>query len=103
MESKTKIIELEKINIQDNNTSNNKENLKHIMISYNSASRELCLKIKSKLEQLDYKVWIDVADIHGSSLESMAEAVEQSYVILMCVTENYRQSINCQVKKFKLP
>jgi hypothetical protein len=33
---------------------------KHIMISYNTASRDLCLKIKSKLEVIGFKVWIDV-------------------------------------------
>ncbi len=36
--------------------------------------------------------------LKGSSLESMANAVENSYVFLMCVSENYRQSINCQAE-----
>ena len=69
-----------------------------IMISYNAASRELCLKIKKVLEDIGYKVWIDVDEIAGSSLESMANAVENSEVILMCVTEKYRQSNNCQAE-----
>ena len=68
----------------------------HVMISYNTGSRELCLKIKSELEASGYKVWMDVSDIHGSSLDSMAKAVEGSCAVLMCVTEKYRQSINCQ-------
>ncbi|RNA26411.1 hypothetical protein BpHYR1_028759 [Brachionus plicatilis] len=68
----------------------------HIMISYNSASRDLCLKIKSKFEQAGLKVWIDVENIHGSCLESMAQAIETSYCVLICLTEKYRQSINCQ-------
>ncbi|RNA44626.1 hypothetical protein BpHYR1_035220 [Brachionus plicatilis] len=68
----------------------------HIMISYNSGSRILCLKIKSALEKLGYQVWIDVENIHGSSLDSMAKAVEQSFCVLICVTEKYRQSLYCQ-------
>ena len=68
----------------------------HIMISYNSASRDMCLKIKSYLEGLNFKVWIDVEQIHGSSLDSMAKAVEDAEIVLICVTEKYRQSINCQ-------
>ena len=64
--------------------------------SYNSATRHLCLKIKQELESIGLKVWIDVDDISGSSLESMANAVETSEAILMCVTEKYRQSNNCQ-------
>ena len=71
---------------------------KQIMISYNSASRDLCLKIKGELEKIGFKVWIDVDDIHGSSLESMANAIETSDVVLMCVTEKYRQSNNCQAE-----
>lgn len=70
----------------------------HIMISYNSATRELCLKIKEFLEKANHKVWIDVCDINGSSLESMAKAVENSYLILMCVTEKYRLSKYCQME-----
>ncbi|CAF0878261.1 unnamed protein product [Brachionus calyciflorus] len=69
---------------------------RHVMISYNSASRDLCLKIKKYLENINYKVWIDIDEIHGSSLDSMAKAVEDAQVILMCVTEKYRQSLNCQ-------
>lgn len=70
----------------------------HIMISYNSASRDLCLKIKFELENAGYHVWIDIDQIHGSSLESMARAVENSDLILVCVTEKYRESINCQAE-----
>lgn len=69
-----------------------------IMISYNSASRALCLKIKEELEKHSFRVWIDVSEIHGSSLEAMARAVETSDFILMCVTEKYRQSLNCQAE-----
>ena len=78
-----------------NPPSNNQQ---HIMISYNSASRELCLKIKKEIESMGHKVWIDVNTISGSSLESMATAVENSWCVLMCVTEKYRQSINCQAE-----
>ncbi|CAF0818823.1 unnamed protein product [Brachionus calyciflorus] len=74
----------------------NKQDLQHIMISYNSLSRDLCLKIKSRLESNGYKVWMDVEHIHGSSLDSMAKAVENSFCVLICITEKYRQSINCQ-------
>lgn len=70
----------------------------HIMISYNSSSRDLCLKIKRELELMEYKVWIDVNTISGSSLEAMSNAVENSFCVLICVTENYRQSINCQAE-----
>jgi len=70
----------------------------HIMISYNFASRAMCLEIKKRLESHGYKIWIDVEEIHGSSLDAMAKAVENSFCVLMCVTEKYRQSVNCQAE-----
>ena len=74
------------------------ETAKHIMISYNRESRDLCLKIKSELEKLNYVVWIDVEDIRGSSLESMANAIEESKCVLMGMTEQYKLSSNCRLE-----
>ena len=73
-------------------------NQQHIMISYNIGSRDLCLKLKDKLEKHGYKVWIDVNDIRGSSLDAMAKAIEESFCVLICITEKYRQSVNCQAE-----
>lgn len=70
----------------------------HIMISYNHASKETCLKIKQELESRGHKVWIDVEQIYGSSLEAMAKAVENCSVFLMCVSEKYFQSPNCRLE-----
>ena len=74
------------------------EKSRHVMISYNTASRDLCIQVKQQLESFGFKIWIDVSDIHGSSLAAMANAVEMSYCVLMCVTEKYRTSINCQAE-----
>lgn len=82
------------LNTQDNDEKN-KQN-EHVMISYNRESRELCLRIKSSLEQIGLKVWIDVSDMSGCTLESMAKAVEEAQCVLVCVTEKYRLSVNCQ-------
>lgn len=82
------------------NQENNKQDQQnqHIMISYNRDSRDLCLKIKKKLEEIGGRVWIDVTDMQGSTLEAMAQAVENAQCVLVCVTEKYRQSINCQAE-----
>ena len=71
---------------------------KHLMISYNKWSRDLCLQIKEHLEKSGHKVWIEIESIHGSSLESMAKAVEDAAAVLMCMTENYKQSSNCRAE-----
>lgn len=84
------------LNTQDNHEES-KQN-EHVMISYNRESRELCLRIKSSLEQIGLKVWIDVSDMSGCTLESMAKAVEEAQCVLVCVTEKYRLSVNCQAE-----
>jgi male-specific lethal 1 len=84
---------------EDTKTTIIDENIgKHIMISYNRESRDLCLKIKSELESQNLKVWIDTESISGSSLESMALAIENSFCVLMCMTEKYKQSPNCRAE-----
>jgi hypothetical protein len=45
--------------------SNENKSQGHIMISYNTSSRDLCLKIKDELEKDNHIVWIDVNEIHG--------------------------------------
>lgn len=71
---------------------------KQIMISYNGESRQICMAIKAELEKLGYIIWIDVENIAGSSLESMAEAIEKSFCILMGMTEKYKLSPNCRLE-----
>lgn len=68
------------------------------MISYSVGSRELCLKIKEQLKEKGYQVWIDVEQIYGSSLSSVAEAIENSSVFLMCVSEKYYLSPSCRLE-----
>lgn len=70
----------------------------HVMISYNHSSRDMCLRIKDELKARGFSVWIDVEQIYGSTLATMAEAVENSAVFLMCVSEKYYQSPNCRLE-----
>jgi hypothetical protein len=72
----------------------------HIMISYHQTSAAMCFRIKRSLEAGGvFRVWMmDPADAHsgGNSLDTMANAIDQSFCVLVCVSEKYRQSINCQ-------
>jgi hypothetical protein len=66
------------------------------MISYNHASKPLCLDIYNSLTNDGYNVWIDLEDMHGSILVAMAQGIDNSDIILYCVTEKYSQSLSCQ-------
>jgi hypothetical protein len=63
------------INDKNKSKKTTNEELKHIFISYNTLSRKTCLQIKSFLETLGHKVWIDTEDIHGSSIDAMAKGI----------------------------
>jgi hypothetical protein len=69
-----------------------------MMISYCWAQKELCHKINDRLEQDGYQVWLDRDEMHGSIIESMAEAIEQARFIIICMSSNYKNSINCKAE-----
>ena len=39
---------------------------------------------------------MDVDEMGGSTLESMAKAVENASVVLVCVSQKYKESPNCR-------
>ena len=67
-----------------------------LMISYNHASKSLCLDIYNNLTNDGYNVWIDLEQMHGNTLVAMAQGIENSDIILYCVTEQYSLSPYCQ-------
>ncbi len=68
-----------------------------VMISYQWDSKDMCLRIKNSLADSGYNVWIDEEQMHGNIFKRMAEAVEKSRCVLLCVTEKYKESENCQM------
>ncbi|KAF6039144.1 hypothetical protein EB796_002542 [Bugula neritina] len=70
------------------------------MLSYNKEARSEVLKMKERLANRGYKVWIDVEHITagGSTLEAMAKAVEESSLILIFFSEAYKNSTNCRAE-----
>ena len=79
--------------------SDDKDGKKYdIMISYCWAQKALCHQINDRLEQDKYNVWLDRDEMHGSIIERMAEAIEQAKVVLICMSSNYKNSINCKAE-----
>ncbi|XP_071479703.1 uncharacterized protein [Diadema antillarum] len=70
----------------------------HIMISYQWDSQKEVLDIWKALKHAEYEVWIDVDCMYGSTLQAMAEAVENSCAMLMCMSERYKESPNCRTE-----
>ncbi|CAF4648071.1 unnamed protein product, partial [Rotaria sp. Silwood2] len=57
-------------------------------------SQTLDLQMKTK----KYKIWIDKKEMHGSMMERMAEAIEDSHLMLVCMSSAYKTSQACQAE-----
>ncbi|CAF0809847.1 unnamed protein product [Adineta ricciae] len=71
---------------------------RHIMISYNRSSRDTCERIYQGLVNKNYKVWMDLTDMADDILVSMARAVENSYIVLLCINQQYYESDYCRLE-----
>ncbi|KAL3855570.1 hypothetical protein ACJMK2_014777 [Sinanodonta woodiana] len=75
---------------------NTKQKKGHIMISYNWSHKTVLIQIRDKLKAHGYAVWMDIDNMGGSTLEAMAEAVEKAHVVLICMSQKYKDSKNCK-------
>ena len=69
-----------------------------IFISYNSGNKKQVKQLYEVLKSLDYKVWMDEADLNAGSsplTSELATAIKNSKVILSCITKDYCKSYNC--------
>ena len=69
-----------------------------IMISYSHKDEAICKPIYEELVKAGYRVWIDFDQIHGNVMDAMAQAIEQSETILICMSEQYRRSNYCRAE-----
>ena len=69
-----------------------------IMISYSHKDETVCISIYEELVKAGYRVWIDYDQIHGNVMDAMAQAIEQSQTILICMSEQYRRSNYCRAE-----
>ncbi|CAF1161959.1 unnamed protein product [Rotaria sp. Silwood1] len=71
---------------------------KNVMISYNHDVQLLSKQIKDHLAADGYNVWIDLESMHGNILDAMSDAIENSTIFLICLTEKYKDSPSCRLE-----
>jgi hypothetical protein len=80
---------------------------KHVFISYHEEKKDICLKIKNKLIENGFKVWIDVDDLlSGSYLDECSKAINNCCCALICFDEKYVECQKCKLEAeniFKRP
>jgi hypothetical protein len=60
-----------------------------VMLSYCWAEKTVCKKNFECLINKGYLVWFDEQNMHGNSLSAMANAIENTQCIIVCMSENY--------------
>lgn len=68
----------------------------HIMLSYCWAAKEVVKKLHKALVDVGVKVWFDEEEMHGPTIDRMAEAVEGAQAIVLCFSKGYKNSNNCK-------
>ncbi|CAF1501402.1 unnamed protein product, partial [Rotaria sp. Silwood1] len=74
------------------------EEIFDIMISYSHEEKVLCKQIYDELIKYGYRIWIDFDQMHGNVMDAMAQAIEQSHIIIICMSEQYRKSNYCRAE-----
>jgi hypothetical protein len=70
------------------------------MISYSHKDEIICRQIYDELIKAGYRVWIDFDQMHGNVMDAMAQAIEHSNTILICMSEQYRRSNYCRAEAY---
>jgi len=70
----------------------------HIMISYSWAQKERMRELAFNLKQKGYPIWIDVEQMEGSVLEKISEAIEESIVVIVGFSSQYKESQACRTE-----
>jgi hypothetical protein len=76
----------------DRSISEEDEKMFDIMISYSHKDKILCKQLYDELIKAGYRVWIDFDQMHGNVMDAMAQAIERSHTILICMSDQYRRS-----------
>jgi len=73
------------------------ETVQHVMLSYSWSQQATAKRISDSLKRAGYNVWLDIEHMKGSTLEIMAEAVENASCVLICMSRKYKDSPHCRM------
>jgi hypothetical protein len=68
------------------------------MMSYNWDHQDTILRVVKALQLRGYRMWVDVEQMKGSTVDVMAAAVEDAEVMLIGVSRAYKESSNCRME-----
>jgi hypothetical protein len=72
-----------------------------IAISYEFESQKTCVQIKTSLEKLGYKVWMDDDKTKSDAIENIIEGIDNSDFMIICISQKYEDSESCKMVSFE--
>ena len=72
-----------------------------VMISYSWSTQKRVLQIKDALQKAlpdNFRFWLDVEQMSGSTLAAMGKAVESADLVLIAMSSGYQNSENCRLE-----
>ena len=72
---------------------------KHVMMSYNWDHQPTIKRVVAALQAAGFNVWLDVQQMRGSTVDAMSKAVEDASIMLLGVSQAYKESSNCRCRR----
>lgn len=95
----TWMIEKRRVNSETVSSSQTSGDRKpYVFISYSWVDQALTLKVRERLRQENIECWIDVEQMQQSTLDSMANGIEGSSAVMVCMSDSYKSSANCRME-----
>ena len=70
----------------------------HLMLSYCWSQQAAILRIRAALGARGYNCWVDVEQMQGSTVDAMANAVDNAYAVCVGISAGYKESSNCRLE-----
>lgn len=64
-----------------------------IMLSYSHSDKDLCCRLRDRLVRDHFRVWIDRNHMNDATMVAIAEAIENSQFVVICMSDSYKQSV----------
>lgn len=79
-------------------TSASTANEKVVFFSYNWAHQKEIVKLAGDIKAAGYKVWLDIDQMHGSTVEAMADGLDNASIVIVDISPQYKESPNCRLE-----
>ncbi|CAF4492501.1 unnamed protein product, partial [Rotaria socialis] len=66
--------------------------------SYSHQDKELVYQIGKRLEEDNFRIWLDRDNMYGSPTRAMAHAIENTDFVFICMSDSYKKSGYCEME-----